>query len=385
MIAYNKTWLANLRLQAAFSKDLRQGRITAAELAAIKQKYPSGFYTPAIMPRIGLFILTCIIVLFGAGLLSLIFVSSSIITGPGWTITLGLVTYTALEIMVNAKHHYRSGVDDALLFFTALLLIGGAALIFNNDGENYLALAGVAFVLFIYLTLRFADMLMTALCCISVLAFIFFGLERTWAAGLSTMPFIMMIASGLLYWIAYKFQHSENLADYQNSFIIAQIVGLLAFYAAGNFFAIQTLSNEITGTEKPISFAPFFWAWTVLLPFTYLVWGIWRKDVIALRIGLLLIAAAAFTFRNYYHVFPVDVMLTVSGSLILTLVYVLMRYLKTPKHGFTVTEPDNAHMMDQLKIESLAIAATFSHSPTAPDKGRFGGGDFGGGGSSGKF
>jgi len=43
--------------------------------------------------------------------------------------------------------------------------------------------------------------------------------------------------------------------------------------------------------------------------------------------------------------------------------------------------------MDHLKIESLIIAETFSQTPQAPaNEGvKFGGGDFGGGGSSGGF
>jgi hypothetical protein len=43
--------------------------------------------------------------------------------------------------------------------------------------------------------------------------------------------------------------------------------------------------------------------------------------------------------------------------------------------------------MDRVKIESLVIAQTFSHTPAPPaDEGtKFGGGDFGGGGSSGDF
>jgi hypothetical protein len=43
--------------------------------------------------------------------------------------------------------------------------------------------------------------------------------------------------------------------------------------------------------------------------------------------------------------------------------------------------------MDDLKVESLIIAETFSHtsSPAANDGVKFAGGDFGGGGSSDSF
>jgi hypothetical protein len=45
------------------------------------------------------------------------------------------------------------------------------------------------------------------------------------------------------------------------------------------------------------------------------------------------------------------------------------------------------NLADHLKVESLIVAETFSHAPAAPtnDNVKFGGGDFGGGGSSGGF
>ena len=44
MIAYKKTWLANLKLRDMLNKDLSAGHINEAELKAIAEKYPEGFY-----------------------------------------------------------------------------------------------------------------------------------------------------------------------------------------------------------------------------------------------------------------------------------------------------------------------------------------------------
>jgi len=158
-------------------------------------------------------------------------------------------------------------------------------------------------------------------------------------------------------------------------------------YAAGNYYVVQTLSDELHGQTKAISLGAFFWTWTIVLPFVYIWFGIKKKNVILLRIGLSLVAAAAVTFRTYYHIFPLDVTLTMVAAIILGVVYLVTKYLKTPKHGFTLAEPTETHLMDNLKIESLAVAQTFSHAPSAPaDKGtKFDGGDFGGGGSSDSF
>lgn len=77
MIAYNKLWLANLRLQADVKENLNKGYITVEEFKNIKDKYPVGFYTPGLFARIGLFILTIIVVTFANGILSLLFASAS--------------------------------------------------------------------------------------------------------------------------------------------------------------------------------------------------------------------------------------------------------------------------------------------------------------------
>lgn len=387
MIAYNPTWLANLRLQNAVKNELQRGNIAGEEYKAIEEKYPAGFYTPNIFVRVGLFILTCIIVLFADGLLSLM-AASNIITTGGWFIFLGLLSYGGLELMISQNHHCRSGVDDALLYASASLFATGIAIFLYQNGNamHYRALSAAAFILTAFLTVRFSDMLMAAACCLSLLAMIFFGWIKL-PAGLSTAPFIMMLASGAIYWTAKKYGGDALLINYHNCLAVIQVVSLAVLYAAGNYYVVQTLSGEMMGQTGPVKFGVIFWIWTIALPFIYILSGIKQKDAILLRTGLLLIAISVLTFRNYYHILPADVMLTLAGALVLTIVYAISKYLKTPRHGFTNAEPDEINPMDSLKIESLIVAETFSHTGTAPvnDNSKFGGGDFGGGGSSSDF
>jgi hypothetical protein len=388
MIAYNKLWLANLRLQADLKKDELKGYISNAEFKAIAEKYPVGFYTSGLFARIGLFILTCIVISFGDGLLTLIFAASDISFTPGWMVFLGLLSYAALEAIVNMKHHYRSGVDDALLFIAGCLFVSGFGVMLFHTGMDYVTLSFLIFLLNLYFSIRFADTLMSALCCAALLAFVFFAWTKVIPSGMATIPFVMMLVSGGLYRLSYGYSKNKKLANYQNCFITVQIITLVALYAAGNYYIIQTLSDELYGqTNKAIPFGAFFWIWTMALPFIYIGFGIRKKDVILLRTGLLLVAAAVVTFRTYYHILPLDVALTIGGALILGIAYAIMKYLKTPKYGFTYAEPDYAHFMDHLKVESLIMAETFAKAPTAPtdDGVKFGGGDFGGGGSSDSF
>jgi hypothetical protein len=389
MIAYNKTWLANLRVQMQVKKQLNKGCITDAEFSAIQEKYPVEFYTPNLFVRIGLIILTCIIVLFGGGLLTLM-TGFDAVDKPGWYFFLGVLTYIGLELMVHVKHHYRSGVDDALLFISGCMFaVGFIMMLFHN--EVALPLSFFIFVISLVFTLRFTDMLMAAVSCGAFFVFIFFGWMRIVPSGLNTVSFIMMLVSVGIYMLAVVSSKKASSVNYENCLVVVQVISLITLYAAGNYYIVQTLGAEFNSSNiivpKALPFGGFFWAWTILLPFIYLGLGIRKKDAILLRIGLVLIAAAAITFRNYYHILPVDITLTIVGAVVLGIAYSIMQYLKTPKHGFTYAEQDDANLMDNLKVESLIVAETFAKAPAAPvnDGVKFGGGDFGGGGSSDSF
>jgi hypothetical protein len=386
MIIYNKTWLANLRLQTQLKRDAESGNITADELRDVLLAYPVGFYTPHLMIRIGLFLLTCVIVSFAESLITMFFYQTQIITGFAWFIALGILICVCLEFVVKKISHYRSGVDDALLVIAGCQIAAGfGALIFDAGPGSFILLSVFVFVIAAYLTARFADMLAAMFTCLSFFAMIFFSWTKLIPAGLATAPFVMMTASGVAYWLANKYSTPATI-NYVNCLIVAQVISLLALYASGNYYVIQTLSTDMAGRRGPVPFGTVFWVWMIAMPFVYIGIGIRKKDVILLRSGLLLIAAAAVTFRNYYHVLPVDIGLIIVGAVILAIVYGVSKYLKTPKHGFTTTEPDEVNLMDHLKVESLIVAETFSHAPAAPTDGsKFGGGSFGGGGSTGEF
>ena len=193
MIAYNKVWLANMRLQAELKKDRLKGFISDAEFKGITEKYPVGFYTPGLFARIGLFILTCVVISFGDGLLTLFFAASDLSFTFGWMFFMGLLTYGALEFMVKTRHHYRSGIDDALLFISGCLFVTGFAIMLTHASTDYVLLSFLIFLLNLYFSIRFADMFMTALCCFAFLSFVFFGWTKSISFGMATIPFAMML------------------------------------------------------------------------------------------------------------------------------------------------------------------------------------------------
>lgn len=392
MIIYNKSWLANLLIRERVNKDLEAGNLNREEHKQVEAAYPVGFYTPNIFVRVGLFILTTIIISFAGGLFAL-FVSEIRAVAPEiWLLIAGIACYFSLEIIVKKNHHFRSGVDDALLWLSGGMVFGAlnlitAPLFFGYSDEIQIMFnAGFLFGIGFYLSIRFADRLMATLCLLSILAF--FGLFwiSTVTFGTATLPFLMMILSATCYFLSRSEMGRVRALYYQDCLQFVQVASLLVLYLSGNYYVVQQLGNQLLAKngayQVPMPY--IFWIWTFLSPFVYLIFGVKRKDRVLLRGGLILLAAAGFTFRNYYHVMPVEATLVIIGLLILAAAYVIIRYLKTPKNGITYDDLNERGLAGHLKIESLIV----SEMPTGtslPEQSRFGGGSFGGGGSSSDF
>jgi hypothetical protein len=97
-----------------------------------------------------------------------------------------------------------------------------------------------------------------------------------------------------------------------------------------------------------------------------------------------LVAGAIFTIRYYYHILPAELAMIIGGCILIAGAYGLIRYLQTPKHGFTSIAPDEPkpHPLQNLPVESLILAETFKSTPTQPSDQppHFGGGSGGGSG-----
>ncbi|RYE22965.1 MAG: hypothetical protein EOP42_23815 [Sphingobacteriaceae bacterium] len=390
MIIYNQTGLANLQIQQQAEKAHDAHLITKPELNSIKEKYLTGFYTPNLVVRVGFFILTLIGSLFTGLLLSLMFEATHIIDHPVWPLLLGLATYVVLELLVKQKHLFKAGIDDALIWQTAALLVGSFAWAVTDKNNEYLFISGFVLLLSLYFTIRFADTLMSVLACLSFLAFTFFSWSKAGTIGQATMPFLIMLFSFLLFYSAKRAEKDARTIHYHTCLACVQLISLLTLYAAGNYFVVSMLSNQLHNSplddNAPLPFSWFFWLWTMLIPFIYVWLGIKNKNLMLLRIGLLLVMLAAFTFRLIFHLLPTEYALALSGALLLLITVSIIRYLKTPKSGFTYTQRNSKHWANNLNLESLIVAQA-AHTPAmpTPDTDRFGGGSFGGGGSSSDF
>ena len=384
MIAYNKTSLHNNDVRKQATAAFENNLLSADDLQQIKEKYPVQFYTPNLFIRIGLFILTGIIVSFSFSLFSLIFMSSGENVWKGLLFFFALLTYAALEFMIEKNNHYKSGVDDALMWNSAGMLLGSLILIIDSGALTNCILT---FFISFYCSVRFADRIMSTVAFLSFLAMLFFLFTDHLGISKAVIPFVLMAASAAVYFLMTHLDKRESLKNYEHCFTVIIICSLLSFYAAGNYYVVREVNNAMfhLTTDGSLPFGWLFWILTVLIPLVYIVIGIRKKDVIFLRIGILLIAAMIFTIRYYHAFLPVEIVMTIAGSVLLIVSYVLINYLKQPKFGFTYKMQNSKNKDEESLIESLVIVETLGQQTNPADATKFGGGSFGGGGAGGEF
>ena len=392
MIAYNRHSLDNRQIKQEAAEALAKNVITEDEYQRILEAHPFKLYSPNIFIRIGLFLLTVLIVSCGLGILMLTDISANDHAIGARMILTGIMALVALELFIHNRGMYRAGVDDALLWTGTSLIYWGIE--FSLGTFTDITSNGLVLILGVWGVWRYADRLMGLVAYGALLSLIFRSMTGS-AAQNAAVPFIIMAISAVAYFLFSRMSRNESLRHYHSCLWLLRVAGLLSFYMAGNYFDIEHLNETVRSQSGPtawveggpIALAWLWWTFTAIVPIVYIVWGIRKKDTVLLWTGLALVAAAVFTVRYYYHVLPTEAAMIIGGSILIATSYGLIRYLRTPKKGFTSAAPDEPHALENLPVEGLILAETFkSVSPQAVDQSnRFGGGSGGGAGAGGTY
>jgi len=384
MIAYNKQYLGNRYIQEQTATALDNNYITGDEYAKIQTAFPVGFYTPNVFIRIGLFLLTIIIACFSVGLLLLITSAGRDVTTFVFIFS-GVLSYVALELVVNSKNHFCSGVDDALLWLTLILIPTGI-----NFASYQISSSTNSFIIFFLAScfcLRFADRIMALIAYGAWLSFLYYRIIELFPSASPLVPFIGMAVSAVSWLLATSLNSKENCRHYRSCLTIIRIASLLSFYLAGNHYIVEQLNeaSRIQWIHPALPWSWLSWTLTILIPPAYLYYGIRKKDPIFIWLGMALSAIAIITIRYYYHFIAVEWAMTIAGLLLIGLAYILFRVLKTPRHGFTSAGAGtNKASKESLAIGSLSLAETVAPASTTTGL-KFGGGTSGGGGAGGQY
>jgi uncharacterized membrane protein YgcG len=384
MQAYSYTNLYNKYVREQVLEAFQRKGINRETYEKTVRAHPFDLYTPNYFIRLALGLLTIIAVLFSTLLIWLVTGASNDDATVVLFVFTACICYAALELFAGNKKYYNAGIDNVLMCFTIICLSG--AFLVNDYSNSYIVTSGFMVLFCLWLCIRFTDAFMAILSCCALILFVFFICMKMGAFGKTAAPFILMILAAVVYFTMKKLLHKQHLLLYDFCCRSVLFLTLLTFYASGNYFIVNELSNEIFPSSSPHNTIPlgwFLWTFTIMVPLIYLAWGVAKKDILFIRTGLGLFAATIFTIRYYYSFYPAEIEMLVSGILLIAISYVLIKYLRTPKQGFSFEK--DPYRNNVSNAEALIIAQTFGKKASESKGFDFGGGSSGGGGATGNY
>ncbi|MFZ2906614.1 MAG: hypothetical protein WAZ98_10470 [Cyclobacteriaceae bacterium] len=387
--AYNETDLYNLHVIKESKSWMKHTFISAEQFQKIGEAFKSPLYHPNLIIRVLLFIATLFALSGVTGLFTLFIVS---IDESERFISIacifyGIASFVFLEkLFIGQNRHYKSGVNEALIYHACGFTIGG--LLGVSDFNEHLGFLGCLIVLS-FAAIRYLDLLCTIAATLTFAGFIFYEFYNIGGIFQQTIPFVFILFFTPLYFFIRKLKKQEPLKFWHQNLFIIESLSLLFIYAAGNYLVVRELSAELMnlyleeGSDVPFAF--IFYGLTVLIPITYLYFGIKTKNIVLLRVSLIVLAFSVFTFKYYFSLGHPEITLTVAGLALLAISIALTNYLKIVRNGFT-RENLLTEKWSNMNAEAFIISQTMGgNQVTAKEQFKGGGGGFGGGGASGDF
>jgi uncharacterized membrane protein YgcG len=384
--AYKTTGLYNLAVIKETKRWFNQGLIEADQFEKIKNAYKSSFYHPNLTVRILLFVASLLAL---AGVTGLFFLFVSGVDKDGIAIACifyGLISFVFLELVFIRNDHYKSGVNEAILYHACAFVISG----FGAWSKDYMSVyLWISLITFSWTAFRYLDLITTLGAVISLAGVLFNELYFMGGIFKNIIPFAFIIFFTPVYLYSRALRKKIILRMWRNNLLIVEAGSLLLIYLGGNYLVVRELSISMMDLElqpgQDIPFAMIFYALTIAIPLLYLWNGIVRKDVVLLRVSLVVLAFSVFTFKFYYSLGHHEITLTVAGAVLLTIAILLTNYLKKMRKGFT---RDNLleEKWGNMHLEAFVISQTMGGNQAVTDQEfKGGGGSFGGGGASGGY
>ncbi|MBE8724186.1 hypothetical protein [Flavobacterium hungaricum] len=387
MIIYDKNILDNEALDDQAAALYSGGFISKEQRKLIEKELPSFKKQNNILVRLGFFLLGSFLYLSICGVISLIALSGNDDFLDICCYLFAIVGFVGAALLAKRNYH-NHGLDDA--FILGGLLTFGCAIAITTEGYE-MVIAFFVSVAALYMFLRYLHVLSMLVFCFAVTTLLFFGMFEFGELGKAVLPFTAMIFAAVFYFLTKRVIKNLNQQYYYNGLLLANSFCLILFYLSCNYLVVRELSAELLGTEvKPgtdITFAFFFYAFTIVVPILYLVQALRTKDRIMLWINFAVIAFTIYTIRYYHSVLPIEIGLTLGGIVLFTIAYFSIKRLKEKESGLTF-KPDRINHSDGfLNAEALIVASTFGMKPEVKTDSpmEFGDGGFSGGGSGGTF
>ena len=387
--AYNETGLYNLAVLKETKRWLKQHFIEDERFQKIKEAHVSPFYHPNFVIRVLLFVATLFALSGVTGILSLMAlgVDEGDIFLSFCCIFYGVGSFIFLEkVFIESNHHYKSGVNEALIYHACCFTIGGVMGV--SDFDPHMGLFA-SFIILTFAAIRYLDLVCTIAATLAFAGILFYEFYNIGGIFQQIIPFVFLTFFTPLYFFVKRLKGKSELKFWSNNLLIVEGLSLLFIYIAGNYLVVRELSVEMMDLNleegADIPFAFIFYGLTVLIPLAYLYFGIKNNDIVLIRVSLIVIAFSVFTFKYYYSLGHPEITLTVAGLILLAVSILLLNYLKTPKHGFT-RENLLTEKWANMNAEAFIISQTMGgNQVTVKEEFKGGGGGFGGGGATGGY
>lgn len=385
--AYNEEVLHNLRVLKEARQWMKHGVISVEQLAVIHREHPVNFFHPNLVIRLLLFIAALVALGGVTGMLGIVVASAAEDALAVLCFIYGLISFVFLEqVFIKSNNHYKSGVNEALLYHAISFTLGGFAWMIEAKEIPVLVLCVIVFS---WSAIRYLDLISTLCAVASLAGLIFYMLFKAGGAMQQLIPIAFIVLFTPIYFLAKRFRKKDETELWEDVLIVIEAAALLLIYAAGNYLVVRELSIELMGLalnegeDIPLAFA--FYVLTVLIPCAYLYFGIKQKDLVLIRTSLFVFAFSVFTFKYYYSTGHHEITFTLAGAFLLAISIWLLRFLKTPRNGYTRENllPDK---WGNENLNAFVISQTMGgNKPTSEPTVSGGGGESAGGGSSDSF
>jgi hypothetical protein len=297
------------------------------------------------------------------------------------------IGFAATELLARS-HFYGHGLDDAFILGSQLTL--AIAVGIATDG-NEVIIAAILTATALLSHLRYLHLSTALLFCLALTATLLFGIFELDDSIHAFLPFIMMAFAAAIYFSSNTAVQKLATPFYYNGLLLGMNFALILFYFSGNYMVVRELSIELLKQDvavgSDIPFASLFYAFTFIVPASYLYLALVKKDRLLLWIGLLCLCFSVYTIRFYYAVLPIEIALTLGGAVLFLITLFAIKKLQNKQTGITF-QPDRFTKTTALLNAEILLASQLGGlkpEVTTDSPMDFGGGGFSGGGSEGGF
>lgn len=381
---YDETAVRNLQINNKATELFEEGNLTPPQYEQVKTDFPVILNQPNVFVRLGLFFFTSLCILFAIALISFLLNDARLGEKSWGTLLLifGIVLTILNEWFIRERNWYRQGSDNAICYASIACFVGGLSLM--GQSYSFSTSSIISFVFITIATLRYGDPLL-AFSAFYALILSFGALIEESQTPHIVLPFIGIVLSLIVYYFSKTALKNDALFYWEDCLKVLEITGLVAFYGSINYYIVDKIlmfNNDETGVPTPYNM--LFSVLTAVIPLVYLVFGIKTKDRILWILGSLGIVVSILTYRYYHTIMPIEWALTLASVVILVLAIYLIKYFKTPKHGFSyLLKTSKTNFIESLVMNQLLQQS--AHSSTTEDTLKYGGGDFDGGGAGSEY